>query len=677
MTPQDAQKRIARLSGELDRHNHAYYVKAAPEISDQEYDRLYKELESLEQAFPQFASPDSPTQRVGGEPLTQFARVTHRVPMLSLDNTYSQSEIIDFHNRISKLVPGEQIVYTVEPKIDGVAIVLHYEKGRLVYGATRGDGTVGGDITANLKTIKSIPLKLPGSCPESLDVRGEVFMTLKGFASVNTQRESAGEIPFANPRNAAAGSLKLLDAKEVARRPLDAVLYGIDDAQFARGGDLFGEPVVGSHQAAIRMLKELQFRTPEYFKVCHSVDEVTAAIDELDKLRRSFPYDTDGAVIKVDDFRQRDKMGKTAKAPRWAIAYKYAAEQAETILTDITIQVGRTGTCTPVAELEPVLLAGSTIRRATLHNEDEIKRKDVRIGDRVLVEKAGEVIPAVVSVLVEKRISGLAAFIFPHECPECATPLKREEGQAAWYCPNETGCPAQIRGRLEHFASKSCMDIDGLGEAMIKQLVEAGFVRDAADIYTLGYEQIVSLERMAEKSARNLLTAIESSKKQDLWRLIHGLGIEHIGVTAAKSLARHFGDLCKLLTARVEDLVAIEDFGEIMAQSVVAYFQTPSNQTLLRRFIESGLNTMSHKKETGNTSEVFLGKTFVITGTLSKPRGDFQELIESAGGKISGSVSKKTSFVLAGEDAGSKLDKARELKIPVISEAELFKMMDV
>ncbi|MDL5054341.1 NAD-dependent DNA ligase LigA [Oscillatoria laete-virens NRMC-F 0139] len=571
-------KRIAQLSGELDRHNHAYYVEAHPEISDQEYDRLYKELESLEQAFPQFASEDSPTRRVGGEPLKQFAQVRHRVPMLSLDNTYSQSEIIDFHNRISKLVPGDKIAYTVEPKIDGVAIVLHYEQGRLVYGATRGDGATGDDITVNLKTIHSIPLKLPAGAPELLDIRGEAFMSRAGFEKVNRVREEMGEPRFANPRNAAAGSLKLLDPKEVARRPMDAVLYGIDDAQFAAGGtagnDLFQpQNALVSHSEAMALLRKLRFRTPEFFRVCATIEDVIAAIGELDKLRGSLPYDTDGAVVKVDSLRLREVMGSTAKAPRWAIAYKYAAEQAETIIRDITVQVGRTGACTPVAELDPVFLAGSTIRRATLHNEDEIRRKDVRVGDCVLIEKAGEVIPAVVSVVSAKRNGSQKEYTFPHHCPECSTPLVRPEGEAAWFCPNHSGCPAQIRGRLEHFASKGCMDIEGLGEAMVAQLVGAGLVRDAADIFTLKMEHLLPLERMAEKSAGNLLGAIHEGKTKELWRLLHGLGIKHIGVTAAKSLARHFGDLGKLRTASVEDILAIEDFGGVMARSVVDFLR--------------------------------------------------------------------------------------------------------
>jgi len=677
MNAETAIKRIEKLQEQLNNHNHAYYVEAKPVISDYEYDLLMNELIGLETMFPEFYTDDSASQRVGGEPLKQFAQVTHRVPMLSLDNTYSQEEVRNFYTRIQKLVPTEKMVFSVEPKIDGIAIVLHYEKGQFVYGATRGDGTVGDDITSNLKTIKSIPLRLAGQVPDKLDIRGEVYMSRKGFEKVNALRELCGDEKFANPRNAAAGSLKMLNSKEVAKRHLNAVLYGIDNLEFNSDDDLFQSGELKSHVEAIGLLQKFKFRTPEFFRICHSIDDVIAAIDELDILRSEFPYETDGAVIKVNDILQRELMGVTAKAPRWAIAYKYAAEQAETTVLGITVQVGRTGTCTPVAELAPVFVAGSTIRRATLHNEDEIKRKDVRVHDHVMIQKAGEVIPAVVSVLLEKRDGTQETFNFPQNCPECNTPLNRIEGEAAWFCPNSSGCPAQIRGRLEYFASKSCMDIEGVGGAMVNQLVTAGLVRDPTDIYALQYEQIISLERIGEKSARNLLSSIEVSKEQDLWRLINGLGIENIGISAAKALAKHFGDLNKLRFSKMEELIAIEDFGIIMAESVISYFCDHNNQKLIDRLIDLGVRTTDLNKVGKVVSNTLTSKIFVITGTLSKPREYFSELIENAGGKVSTSVSKKTSFVLAGGDAGSKLDKANELNVSVISEEELLKMLNV
>lgn len=682
MTSREAQKRILQLSEQIQAHNHAYYVEAAPRISDFDFDRLLAELNDLESRYPEWFSPDSPSQRVGGEPLKQFAQVSHRVPMLSLDNTYSQDEIRAFHVRLTKLAAPAPISYSVEPKIDGVAIVLHYEKGKLIYGATRGDGSTGDDITANLKTIQSIPLTLSGSAlPEILDIRGEVYMTKKGFEKVNELRRSVGEQLFANPRNAAAGSLKMLDSKVVAKRPLDAIFYGIDDVQFAHGKeegeDLFGKNTLMTHGQAMTMLKALKFRTPMFFRVCDDIDAVMVAINELNGLRKGFPYETDGAVIKVDELALRVKMGRTAKAPRWAIAYKYAAEQAQTKLLQITIQVGRTGTCTPVAELEPVFLAGSTIKRATLHNEDEIRRKDVRVGDIVMIQKAGEVIPAVVEVLQDLRQCSLEAFVFPSECPECGTSLERVKGEVAWYCPNHSGCPAQVRGRLEHFASKGCMDIEGFGEAMVEQLVKAGLVKDPADIYTLTYESLVGLERLADKSAHNLLTGIEQSKSRDLWRLINGLGIEHIGVSAAKTLSSVFGDLKGLRLASIERLVEIREIGGVMAQSIVDYFGNPENEKILDRLVEVGVNTRSLQPQKRDEAQVLAGKTIVITGALTQSREYYIEMIESSGGKVSSSVSKKTSLLLAGQDAGSKLDKALSLGIKVISEKELFGMLNV
>ncbi|MDX2225714.1 MAG: NAD-dependent DNA ligase LigA [Verrucomicrobiae bacterium] len=669
MNSTQALTRILQLRQEIEGHNRAYYLDAAPTISDFEFDRLLRELQELEEKFPEHHSDDSPTRRVGGAPLEAFAQVRHRVPMLSLENTYSQEELRDFEQRIRKLIPGRSPAYTVEPKIDGLAIVLHYESGRLVHGATRGDGTTGDDITQNLKTIRSIPLTLT-HFKGTVDVRGEVYMDLAGFKKLNEDRLNAGEQAFANPRNAAAGSLKLLDPKMVAARPLDACLYGIDRLPADDASVDFA-----THAESIDFLRKNHFKVPSFFRVCPSMDGVIAAIEALDALRSTLPYETDGAVIKVNEIPLREQLGRTSKAPRWAIAYKYAAQKVETKLLSVTVQVGRTGNLTPVAELEPAAVAGSTIRRATLHNQDEINRKDIRIGDTVIIEKAGEVIPAVVGVRTDRRTGGEQKFTLPDRCPECGTPVQKAEGEVAVFCPNRRSCPAQVRGRLEHFAAKGCMNIEGLGEAMVAQLVAAGLARNPADLYDLTYEQVLGLERMAQKSAQNLIQALHDSKSRDLWRLLHGLGIEHIGATSARLLAREFKTLEALENASVGDLLRIHEIGEIMAESVVGWFRDPDHRSWLGRLKKAGLNGTAQIEESTATTSL-TGKSVVITGTLSQPREHFAEKIIAAGGKVSGSVSKKTSFVLAGSDAGSKLDKARELGVTVLNEEEFIRLLD-
>jgi DNA ligase (NAD+) len=670
MTRDQAKKRHAKLAEEIRRHDQAYYVEAQPKIPDRDYDRLYHELLELEKEFHELAAPDSPSQRVGGVPLSEFKSVRHSVPMLSLDNTYSEEEVRDFVKRLEKLLPGEKLDWIVEPKLDGVAISLRYENGVLITGATRGNGTEGDDVTANLKTIRSVPLKV--AAPQVLEVRGEVFMPVAGFEKLNAERKAAGEELYGNPRNTAAGSLKQLDPKIVAKRPLDVVIYGLGKI------DAAAQPK--THAELLAWLKKLGFKTPEKIWHCHSAEELISAIHELDKVRKKFPYETDGAVIKLNSFAQRERAGFTAKAPRWAIAYKYAPEQAETKLNSITIQVGRTGALTPVAELEPVFLAGSTISRATLHNEDYIREKDIRLGDTVTIEKAGEVIPAVVNVVLKKRGGGEKKFNFPKTCPECGSKVAKEIGGdeeegSVWRCVNPD-CPAQIRGRIEHFCSRGAMDIEGGGEVLAAQLVKNNLVRDVADLYSLKLEDVANLERMAEKSAKNFLDALAASKSRDLWRLIFGLGILHVGAGGAKSLARHFPALDDIFAANAEQLAEAEDIGEVIAQSLVNWHGDARNQKLIERLRAAGLNFRSELFQPRAKAGPFAGKTFVLTGTLpTLKREEAAAKIESLGGKVSGSVSKKTDFVVAGEEAGSKLDKAQKLGVKIIDEKEFLAML--
>ena len=660
-----AAKRVAQLREEIQEHNRRYYEETAPSIGDRDYDRLYKELVDLETQFPQLKAPDSPTQRVGGKPLKAFTQITHRIPMLSLDNTYSEEEVADFYARITKLLPNEKIPVVIEPKVDGVAVSLLYENGKLRHAATRGDGTVGDDITQNIKTIGSVPERLRGEAPKILEVRGEVFMDKKGFEKLNVERAKAGLPVFANPRNAAAGSLKQLDPAIVAKRPLGVVFYGTGAVE---GVDL------DLHSKMFSLFKKLGLPSSDRWWPANSVEEILRAIHELDRVRHDFPYQTDGAVVKVDSFAQRERLGFTAKSPRWAIAYKYEAERVETRLIDIVVQVGRTGILTPVAQLEPVFVSGSTVGRATLHNEDEIKRKDIRIGDMVVIEKAGEVIPAVVSVLTKARTGKEKKFRIPTICPECGSKVVKEEGQVAVRCINGQ-CPAQLKRRIEHFASRGAMDIEGLGEMMVEQLVNQELVRDVSDIYELTAEKMSILERMGEKSISNLLEAIESSKTRPLWRLIFGLGILHVGVSASRALADHFRGLEKLMDASVDELQRISDVGEVVAQSIQQFFQEKRNRKIIERLEKLGVRPQIEPRRAQTADSPFVRSTWVLTGTLSQPREEIAEMIIQRGGKVSGSVSKKTNYVLAGEEAGSKLDKAKKLGVRVVDETEFRKML--
>ncbi|HKB56672.1 MAG TPA: NAD-dependent DNA ligase LigA [Lacunisphaera sp.] len=674
MTPAEAKKRIAELRVEINRHNELYYKNAQQDVTDDIYDARLDELIDLEEKFPQFASPDSPTKRVGDDRLEGFSTYRHRQPMQSLDNTYSEEEYRAFHQRLVKQLEREDLAYVVEPKIDGLAVSVTYEKGKLVRAVTRGNGEEGDDITVNARTIYSLPGEFKASkktpVPDVIEIRGEIYLTLAEFRRINEEREEAGEEIYANPRNLAAGTIKQLDSKEVARRKLEIVLYGVG----------YCEPQVADSQSEfLALVKQWGLPTVEKFWPAKGIDAAWKAVGELDKLRHAFAYGTDGAVTKLDSFALRRQAGSTAKAPRWAIAYKFEPERAETRINAITVQIGRTGVLTPVAELEPVLLAGTTVARATLHNQDEIARKDIRVGDYVLVEKAGEIIPAVIEVNLKRRTPGCRVYKFPDKCPVCGTVVVQLEEEVAKRCPN-LSCPAQVRRRLGHFVSKSCLDIDGLGSAMIDELVEKGWVKELPDLFKLKRENLLTLGKSVEKSTDNLLQAIESAKQVELWRLIHGLGIPHVGVSASKDLAAHFRDIEKLAAAKMEDFIAnkesvISGIGETMAAAITGFFTENRNRKLVADLLTVGVKPKAPAKAAGG-STVFAGKTFVLTGTLpTLTRDEAAAKIETAGGKVSGSVSKKTHYVLAGAEAGAKLDKAKELSVPVIDEAEFLRML--
>jgi DNA ligase (NAD+) len=658
-----AAKKHRELADKIRKLDRAYYEEAQPLVSDQEYDRLYRELLDLEAAHPELPLADSPSQRVGGAPLPHFTSVAHALPMQSLDNTYSATELEAFVDRIQKTLEGEKLSFVIEPKIDGVAISVRYEKGQLVQGLTRGDGQKGDDITANLRTIRQLPLALKNSAPV-LEVRGEVYYPSAAFEKLNRQRETAGEPTFANPRNAAAGTLKQLDSRLVAKRPLAIVLYG--------PGELRGVDCT-SQEEWLELIKNAGLPVPEKTWSCSTKADLLAAVEELDLARKTFSYATDGAVVKLNQWRLRNALGATSKAPRWAIAYKYSAEKAVTTLEGVTFQVGRTGVITPVAALKPVLLAGTTVKRATLHNFEEITRKDIRIGDHVTVEKAGEVIPAVLGAVVEARTGKEQAIEPPKKCPACETELGFEG--IFLRCPNPS-CPAQTQRRIQHFAQRGAMDIDGMGESLVEQLVEAKLATNPADLYDLNLEQLSGLERMAEKSARNVLAGIESSKKADLWRLLFGLGILHVGAGAARALASHFGSVDALEKATEEELFQVRDIGEVVAKSIVTWFSHEDNRVLLRRLREAGVNLRAQQVAARSGGTKLAGKTFVLTGTLSEPREDIKERIIAAGGKVSSSVSKKTDYVVAGENAGSKLDDAQRLGVKILKERELAELAE-
>lgn len=663
VSPEPPSQQAARLRAEIEHHNRLYYQEATPQISDLAFDALLKELQELENAHPELVTPDSPTQRVGGAPLDGFSQIIHPVPMMSLDNTYSENEMREFFARLQKGLGRERIRCTIEPKVDGVAVAVRYENGLLKYAATRGDGRSGDDITQNLRTIRRLPLRLPAHVPQTFEVRGEVYMTRAGFDRMNQERDEAGEPRFANPRNATAGSLKQLDPRLVARRPLEVIFYGVGDV---------GTAHLTSQDDIHTLLREAGLPMAAHIWHAETAEEILDAIHALDDKRKHLPYDTDGAVVKVDTFTDQRELGSTSKAPRWAIAYKYQPEQAETRLLAVDIQVGRTGALTPVARLTPVFLSGSTVSNATLHNFEEIVRKDIRIGDSVVIEKAGEIIPAVVSVNKDKRTGGELDVPVPAHCPICGTPVVKDETQVAIRCPNPA-CPEQVKRRLEHFSHRGAMDIRGLGEQMVAQLVDAGLAKSPADIYTLTKEQLAQLERQGAKSIENLLKGIADSKTQPPWRLLFGLGILHVGASSARSLMEHFGSMDALAKATVDDLLKVQDIGGIVAQSISSWFGDPVNLDLLERLRKAGL--LFENPQAAQAGTTFSGTSWVITGTLSQPRETIAELIRSHGGKMVSSVSSKTTYLLAGEEAGSKLEKAAKLGVKVLSEPEFRAML--
>ena len=661
-------ERIKELRRLINRYDYEYYVLANPGISDYEYDRLMKELEALEKKHPEWITPDSPTQRVSGQPTEAFTTIRHRYPMLSLANTYSKEEFAEFDRRVaSALGANETYEYVTELKIDGVAVSLLYENGLFVRGATRGDGLQGDDITANLRTIRSLPLRIreTSSFPVSFEVRGEVYLSRKIFEEINKKREEDGETLFANPRNAAAGSLKLLDPKEVAKRRLQLFVY-----YFHTEDDTFAPQ---THFKSLQLLQAYGFSVNPHYRLCRNRQEVFDYLEEWEQKRQTLPYEIDGVVIKVNSIAQQALLGSTAKSPRWAIAFKFKAEQAQTRLNKVTWQVGRTGIVTPVAELEPVFLAGTTVSRATLHNVDEIARKDIREGDVVRIEKGGDIIPKIVEVISDKRQKDSKPLIIPDKCPVCGTPLQREEDEAAIRCPNKQ-CPEQIKRRIEHFASRHAMDIEGLGTSLVEGLVDKGLIKDVSDIYTLKAGDVSALERMGEKSAENLLKGIKKSKQRPLYRLIFALGIPYIGINSARILSNHFKSLKALSEASFEQLESIEGIGAIMAQSIIDFFADSENKSLLKKLEQMGLTMSESETDAGEGS--LSGKTFVLTGTLEgMSRNEASEIIIKHGGRVSSSVSKNTDYVLAGENPGSKLQKAQQLGVRIINLDDLKAMI--
>jgi DNA ligase (NAD+) len=664
-------RRLEELRDAVRLHQHKYYVENRPSMSDAEYDALYRELQALEVAHPALITPDSPTQRVGGEPAEGFTTVEHLVPMLSLDNATSAEDLYEFEARMQRLLPTQRFSYVAEPKIDGLGVALLYERGVLVRGATRGDGRVGEDITQNLRAIKSIPLRLHGVLAElmHLEVRGEVYMPRQAFARLNRQLEEEGVEPFANPRNAAAGSLRLLDPRLSAQRPLDIFMYTLSEAQPAH-------PYRG-HWDAMQGLRQAGLKINPRSRQCATIADVIAYCQELEAGRHELEYDADGAVVKVDSFALQAQLGATTHHPRWAIAFKFAAQQAVSQVRAINISVGRTGALTPTAELEPVHIAGVTVSRASLHNEDEIRRKDIRVGDTVLVERAGDVIPQVVQVLFDQRPPDSTPFVMPTHCPVCHTAAYRPVGEAVARCPNAV-CPAQIKERLLHYGARRAMDIDGLGTAVVEQLVERGLVHDFADLYALDVPTLAKLERLAEKSAGNLVEAIDRSRDRGLARLLFGLGIRHVGERVAAILATRYGTMTALAQTGSEELAQINDIGPVIAESVYQFFAQAENRHTLERLQAAGVR-LAERTSTGTgpaTRQALAGKVFVLTGTLPHlTRDEARDRITAAGGRVTASVSRKTDYVVAGHDPGSKYEQAQRLGVPIIGEEELSRLL--
>ena len=656
----DALERINVLKETLNRWSYEYYVQDSPTVTDYEYDKALRELEALEAEHPELITPDSPTQRVGGEAISAFAEVVHEVPLLSLQDVFEPSELAAFDQRLRQSV--DEVTYVAEPKVDGLSVALEYVDGVFVRGATRGNGTVGEDVTENLRTVRSIPMKLEGA-PHRLIVRGECYLSRKNFLKLNEEQEAAGKPLFANPRNCAAGSLRQLDPKIAAKRRLDCVMFNIqlsDGPQFAADSE------------ALDWLERLRFPVIPHPRF-DTLEQVSGWIAGLGEDRERYPYDIDGAVVKLDSMEERALLGATAKFPRWAVAWKYPPEQKPTVVQDIVVQVGRTGVLTPKAVVAPVRLAGTTVTNATLHNQDFITEKDIRIGDTVVVQKAGEIIPQVVSVDLSKRPEHTVPYHLPAVCPVCGAPVERDEDGAALRCTGAE-CPAQLVRHLTHFASREAMDIEGLGPAVVEALIRAELVKNPADLYRLTEEQVAKLDRMGKKSAQNLLKALEKSKKNDLSKLLCAFGIRQVGSRAAQTLAVRFGSLDALMAATEEELTAVEDIGGVTAEFIVRWFESPQSRHLIEALREAGVNFQSTEEPAGDSLQ---GLTFVLTGTLpTLKRSEAKKLIEAAGGKVSGSVSKKTNYVVAGEEAGSKLTKAQELGVTILTEAELLKLLE-
>ena len=661
------EQKIKQLREELREHNYKYYVLDSPSISDYEFDMKLKELQQLEEQHPEFFDANSPSQRVGGEITKNFETVTHKNRMYSLDNSYSKEDLLDWEKRINKILGTSNIEYTCELKYDGASINLTYENGVLSRAVTRGDGFQGDNVTTNIKTIKSIPLKLKSDTITDFEIRGEIILPLAGFEKMNKDRIEAGDDPYMNPRNTASGSLKLQDSAEVANRPLDCLLYHL----------VAGRLPFETHDEALHNVMKAGFKVPDTFKVVSSIEEVFDYINFWDAERQKLPYETDGVVVKVNSLHYQDELGYTAKSPRWAIAYKFKAEQKSTVLKSISYQVGRTGAITPVANLEPIELAGTIVKRASLHNADQIEKLDIRVNDTVYVEKGGEIIPKVIGVDLEKRPSDSEPTIYITHCPDCNTELVRKEGDAKHYCPNEYGCPTQITGRIQHFISRKAMDIEGLGAETIELLFKEGLITNYADLYELKEEQIIPLERMAEKSAENMVNGIEKSKQIPFEKVLFALGIRYVGETVAKKLAKHFKSIEKLMQTNFEELIQVDEIGDKIAQSIVDFSNNLVNIQLIERLKIYGVQLELSAAALENQTDRLQGKIFVVSGVFTKlSRNDLKKSIEDNGGKVSSSISKKTNYIIAGDNMGpSKRTKAEELNIPIISEDNFLEML--
>ena len=663
----DIQKIIQDLREELNQHNHNYYVLDNPTISDFEFDQKLKQLQDLENQYPEFFDESSPTQRVGGTITKNFQTVVHDYRMYSLDNSYSKEDLIDWENRIQKVLGNVPLHYTCELKYDGASISITYENGKLKRAVTRGDGFQGDDVTTNIKTIKSIPLQLKGNFPERFDIRGEIVLPYEGFEKMNQELIEIGEAPYSNPRNTASGSLKLQDSAEVAKRPLECLLY------FIVGNNLG----ISSQFESLEVARNWGFKVPKESKLANNLDEVFDFIDYWDKNRHDLPYETDGVVVKVNSFQHQDELGYTAKSPRWAMAYKFKAEQVSTKLNSISYQVGRTGSITPVANLEPVQLAGTIVKRASLHNADQIEKLDIRIGDEVFVEKGGEIIPKIIAVDLAKRNTISEPTKYITHCPECNSELERKDGEANHYCPNFYGCPPQIIGRIQHYISRKAMDIEGLGGETVALLFNNDLVKDYSDLYQLTVEDILPLERMAQKSAENLVNGVQKSKEIPFERVLYAIGIRYVGETVAKKLAKHYKSIDAIKNASLMDLILVDEIGEKIAQSVIEFFENKENVVIIERLKQFGVQFELIEKYNPNATDKLSGKIFVVSGVFSKfSRDDLKKAIEDNGGKVGSSISAKTDFVIAGENMGpAKLEKANQLKVSIISEDDFIEII--